>query len=134
VASLEGPRLLSPRQVPPGGGRLGAGGAGHGEGAAIVDLALVEAANALARRVRAGKVDPATAAKALEGLAEGGGLRVIGFRELLKDALEISSREDLTMQDALFVAAALRLGAELVTADSRQAEVAARLGVPVRVL
>jgi len=37
------------------------------EGAAIVDLALVEAANALARRVRAGKVDPATAAKALEG-------------------------------------------------------------------
>ncbi|ESQ26979.1 MAG: putative nucleic acid-binding protein, contains PIN domain [uncultured Acidilobus sp. OSP8] len=104
------------------------------EGAAIVDLALVEAANALARRVRAGKVDPATAAKALEGLAEGGGLRVIGFRELLKDALEISSREDLTMQDALFVAAALRLGAELVTADSRQAEVAARLGVPVRLL
>ncbi len=104
-------------------------------GSATLDVAVVEAANALARRVRAARLTQEAAQRALASLLDGAqGLELIGFRDFVGQALEISSREDITAQDALFVAAALRLGAELVTADSRQAEVAARLGVPVSVV
>ena len=109
--------------------------AGLLEGSYTLDLAVVEAANALARRVRSARLSLEAAERALSSLLGGQhGLSVLSSRDFLARALEISSREDVTVQDALFVAAALGLGAELVTADSRQAEVAARLGVPVSVV
>ena len=108
--------------------------AGLLEGSYTLDLAVVEAANALARRVRSARLSLEAAERALSALLGGSQLSVLSSRDFLARALEISSREDVTVQDALFVAAALGLGAELVTADSRQAEVAARLGVPVSVV
>lgn len=45
--------------------------------------------------------------------------------ELLVDALRIASAERQSLYDAVFIALAARLDAELVTADPRQAETAA---------
>ncbi|MGC9072506.1 MAG: MoaD/ThiS family protein [Acidilobus sp.] len=104
-------------------------------GSYTLDVAIVEAANALARRVRSAKLSMEAALRALGSLLDGSdGLKVLGFRDFIGRALELSSGEDITVQDALFIAAAVSVGAELVTADSRQAEVAARHGVPVMVV
>ena len=102
------------------------------EGSYTLDVAVVEVANVLARRVRSARLTAEAARRALSSVLDGShGLTIVSSRGFLEEALDLSSREDITVQDALFVVAALGLRAELVTADSRQAEVAARQGVPV---
>jgi len=48
-------------------------------------------------------------------------IRTLTHRELLHDALDLARTRHLTVYDALFLAAAITLGAELLTADGELA-------------
>lgn len=97
-----------------------------------VELAFKEVANALWKKNRLGEVEGEIA---LELLKKSRGLvSSIGEKEFLDKALEIAIQHKITVYDALYLAAALSLNAEFITADREQARVAEKLGLRVTAL
>ena len=82
------------------------------------DLLFAEAGNALWKRVRAEEMTAGEATAVAEALAALP-WRVLGAQSLLAPALEIACRTGCTVYDSLYVAAAVREEAPLVTADRR---------------
>ena len=100
------------------------------EGVFTLELALKEAANALWKRVvkfhDLSKSDAASILKKLENI-----VKIAPQNDLLCSALEIAIEDGITVYDALYIAAAIKFKATLVTADRKQAEIAEKRNVKV---
>ena len=87
---------------------------------AVPDLFWGELANVFWKAARTGKILPA---EAIAGLNKMMGLSLASHptSDLASNALEIALRYDRTVYDSLYVALALKLGTDLITADQRLA-------------
>lgn len=95
----------------------------------VPDLFWAELANLLWKAVRQGRCAKAAAATALAALQERE-LQTVPSRSLLDVAFGIATAFDRTVYDSLYVALAVQLKAQLITADERLANsLAARLPV-----
>ena len=99
------------------------------EGAATLDLAIKEVANALWKKVIAGEMDEGVAIRIISDLLKKEAIAVVGQDEHLVEAFRVAARQKVTVYDALFIALAKSMGAELVTSDRRQHEASLREGV-----
>jgi predicted nucleic acid-binding protein len=86
----------------------------------VPDLFWAEFANILWKAVRQGRVTRTTAELAI-GAMNGRNLPTVPSLELLEEAFIIATTFRRSVYDALYVALAVRLRAELVTADERLA-------------
>jgi len=96
---------------------------GYAEGRfqfAVPDLFWAECANIFWKAVRHGRWTRASADDALLSL-KARSLPTTPSADLLEDAFDIASTFDRTVYDALYVALALHLKSDLVTADARLA-------------
>jgi predicted nucleic acid-binding protein len=87
---------------------------------AVPDLFWAECANILWKAVRQGRWTRSAAEEAILAL-QNRSLPTTSSLELLADAFSIAETFDRTVYDGLYVALAVRLKAELVTADERLA-------------
>jgi len=93
------------------------------------DLLWAEVGNGLWKAVRGGGISSAHADAAVELLQELK-IGIVRSAELLPQALHIAMQHDRTVYDSLYVAAAMRAGCDLITADERLAHaLAARFPV-----
>ena len=92
------------------------------EGAATLDLAIKEVANALWKKVARGEMDEGVAIRIISDLLKREAMVVVGQDEYLLEAFRIATRRKVTVYDALFIALAKSMKAELVTSDGRQYE------------
>jgi len=99
------------------------------EGVITVDLAIKEVANALCKKVLRGDMNYETAIQILKDLVEEKPLPIISQDKYLISAFEISAKHGITIYDALFIALAKERSQELVTSDTKQAEIARDLGL-----
>jgi len=97
----------------------------HTREGAAPELLFAETANALVLYVRAGHLTSAEAARGLTFVFSSG-ITFAPLRELALPALEYSLRHRMSPYDAFYLALAEQLGALLVTADRRLAELATR--------
>ena len=100
---------------------------------ATLDLAFIEVFNALwkhAYLLRRLSEEQCFALKRLvKPLILNSVARVYGSLDLLEEALEDAARYEVTVYDALYVALAKKLEAELVSRDEEQVKVAEKAGV-----
>lgn len=94
---------------------------GEGYDLYTVDIALSEGLNAIWKHVKVHKdLNPEHARAAVTDLVEiYGKLRVLATRELCEEALERALASDVTVYDALYMAAAEKLRGQLYTADQK---------------
>jgi len=92
---------------------------------ATLDYALVEALNAIWKAVIQKRLDEGDAKERAEALKYfGKGLLLFEAKNYLGRGLEIALSEKITVYDALYIALAENLRAELYTSDTRQFEAA----------
>ncbi len=106
---------------------------GYGEGRfqfAVPDLFWAECANILWKAVRQGRWTCSAAEEAIAALQDRR-LPTTSSRDILEDAFSIAATFDRTVYDSLYVALAVRVKADLVTADMRLANALAA-HLPVR--
>ncbi len=108
-------------------------GALLGRGAVSMDLVIKESFNAVFIARRRALIDEELVQRSLEVLLEltGTNVKLHPPRDLLKPAFEIASKNNLAFYDALYLALAAKLGAELLSRDARQIAAAERIGVKV---
>ena len=91
----------------------------RGDGVLMMpELALAEAAQVLWKKEQLGALTPSEAREVLDAILDLP-IEFLGHRELLTDAAVVARDHRLTVYDALFLSAALRRGADLITADDR---------------
>jgi predicted nucleic acid-binding protein len=91
-----------------------------------------EVANALWKNVRSGSLTLETAVTALADAIDL--VELVPDADIAAAALDIAIQQDHPVYDCMYVALAQRLGATLVTADSRLAALAERMGIAVELL
>ena len=94
---------------------------------AASEILLVESANALWRHVVVGRVLPDDAAKALQRIADAG-VEFFPIGPDIQSALALGLRLRHPIYDCLYLAAAIRERAHLITADTRFAAAVRRHG------
>lgn len=104
-----------------------------GESLAAPRLVQLEVASVLLRSIRRGDLSEAEADEVLADMLPKT-LRLLDEPELARDAVRIAARHGGALYDAVYIAAAARLAAGLVTADAGQARVAALVGIRTRLL
>ena len=92
-----------------------------------IQLAMDELGNALLKKVRKNELKEAVALTVIKRSSSI--FRFVEQRTLLTKSFEIARKHEISIYDALFIAAAMKTGYELVTCDKRQAEIARKLGV-----
>ncbi|OGL47033.1 MAG: hypothetical protein A2161_17615 [Candidatus Schekmanbacteria bacterium RBG_13_48_7] len=92
----------------------------------IPELALAEVAQVLLKKQRSGSLKESEVDEIMSAFLELP-LEVVGHLELLPDALLLARQNDLSVYDALFLALAMKMKAELITADPRLKQVFDRL-------
>jgi predicted nucleic acid-binding protein len=93
--------------------------------AIIVELALVESANALAVYARTGRIGSTDAIAAFASIAQLP-FETVSMRTLVGGALDVALRRRMSVYDACYIVAADAFDAVLVTADRRLARAATR--------
>ncbi len=112
-------RLYVPDGVVPEGLADDLDRAASGDVALLVpELALAEVGQVLKKKEKAGFLTPAESDEILDAVLELP-LDIVGHREILRTAVDVSRDRGLAVYDALFLALALDRKAELVSADVR---------------
>lgn len=92
-----------------------------------LNMAIVELANALRKKVAKNVLKPDAAINSLNQYAQNA--FVIDQNKYIVKALEISISKGTTVYDSMFIAAALETGFDLVSSDERQLRIAKELGI-----
>jgi len=88
---------------------------------ATLDYALVEGMNAIWKAIRRGRIAEETGKTLIAVLKLiGSGMLTFGAQNFFERGLEIALKENVTIYDALYIALAEALKAELLTADEKQ--------------
>ena len=85
---------------------------------AAPDILFSECANTLWKKVRSGEIGKNHAFEAIDVLSDLD-LTVLASRDIMQEALQIAVQIDHPAYDCLYLSAALRLNAVVVTADQR---------------
>jgi len=101
------------------------------EGILTLDLAVIEIANALWKKVVRNGMGLEEVQKIMKAIVEAKLTPLEPFESYIIDALKISVEHKVTVYDALFTAFALKKSLEFATVDEKQAEVAKALGVKI---
>jgi len=99
------------------------------EGVISLDLSIKEVANALWKKVLRNEMSISDANKIIADLSEAEAIKIVNQDNYLSKAFEIAVRNRITVYDALFVALAKELNIELITSDTKQAEIAKKEGI-----
>ncbi|MBO3839457.1 MAG: type II toxin-antitoxin system VapC family toxin [Thermoproteota archaeon] len=99
------------------------------EGCITIDLAFKEIANMFWRRVKMEELKVEQVISLIEAFLNSGILRVYPQNALLKEALELSAKLDMTVYDSLYISLAKKLNVDLITSDRLQAEKAEIIGI-----
>jgi len=101
------------------------------EGVDSIELVVKEVANAILIAHRRGRIGLEEAWRAIEALRSllGVNVKVEGHEGLIEEAFDIALRHRTTVYDALYVALAKKLEAELGSRDEEQVKVAEKAGV-----
>ncbi len=92
-----------------------------------IELSMKELASALLKKVRKNEFDEDTAIEVLDRYPNT--FRFVEQKKSISKAFEIARKYDTSIYDAMFIAAAMKDGYELLTCDKHQAEVAREVGV-----
>ncbi len=92
-----------------------------------IELSMIELGSALLKKVRKNEFDEDTAIEVLDRYPNT--FRFLEQKKSISKAFDIARRYDTSIYDALFIAAAIKEGYELLTCDKYQAEIARKLGV-----
>lgn len=95
-----------------------------------ISLAIKELTNALWKKVIKKEMDIGTAQRIIETYQF---MPVLNQKDYLSLALEIAVRQNIAVYDALFIAVAVANHCELITSDSKQADLAQKLGASAKV-
>ncbi len=106
---------------------------GHLVGVTL-DIAFLEASNAIVKALRRGRIDSVDASIMFSALSKLKTMRVESGIRFLEQSMEIAFKSRLTIYDALFVALARETKLPLVTLDRMQHDEAVKLGVPSTLL
>ena len=88
---------------------------------ATLDYALVESMNAIWKAIRRGRIAEETGKTLIAVLKLiGSGMLTFEAQNFFERGLEIALKENITIYDALYIALAEALKAELLTADEKQ--------------
>lgn len=98
-------------------------------GLVSLDLSIKEVANALWKKALSGEIRVEDAEKILADLYCSNAIKLENQSKHVVNAFKIAVKNRITVYDALFIELSKRLKTELVTSDSKQAEVAKREGV-----
>ena len=99
------------------------------DGVATLSFAVIEIVNALWKKVLRNEMSPNIAKEIVEDLAIRKALPLEPYEPYTTEAFRIAVEHRITVYDALFIAFVLKKGLELATANTKQAEVAGKLGV-----
>jgi predicted nucleic acid-binding protein len=92
-----------------------------------LELAIKETGNALWKKILKKEVELDTAKKIVKILSST--LSILDQHAYMDRALEIATRHNISLYDALFLACAKMENSKLVSSDARQLEVARELGI-----
>ncbi len=103
-------------------------------GVVTLELAVVETANALWKKVLRGEMSEEDAITIVEDLKRGDVIKLEDQGAYLEGAFGIAVRRRIPIYDSLFISLAKVRGLKLVTCDVKQGEVAAEEGVRVLII
>lgn len=104
------------------------------EGVISIDLSIKEVANALWRKTLNGEVEAQDAEELLRDLTKAEAIKIESQNPYMLGAFKIAVKNKITIYDSLFIELARNKGAELVTSDSKQAEIAMKEGVKTKIV
>ena len=99
------------------------------EGLVSLPLSIKEIANALWKKALNGEIRVEDVEKILADLRRSDAIKFESQNRYLISAFKIAVKNKVTVYDALFIELSKHLKAELVTSDSKQAEIAEKEGV-----
>ena len=92
-----------------------------------IELSMKELGSALLKKVRQNEFDEEAAIEVLDRYPNT--FRFVEQKKIISKAFAIAKKYNTSIYDAMFIAAAMKDGYELLTCDKYQAEVARREGV-----
>ena len=104
------------------------------EGLVSLPLSIKEVANALWKKALNGEIRVEDVEKILADLRRSDAIKFENQNRYLISAFKIAVKNKVTVYDALFIELSKHLKAELVTSDSKQAEIAEKEGVKAMVV
>ena len=103
------------------------------EGVVSLDLSLKEVANALWKKVLDKEIKAQDAEEILKDLTRQDVIKMRNQNDYMLGAFRIALKNKITIYDALFIELAKNTNTELVTSDSKQAEIARKEGVKIKI-
>jgi predicted nucleic acid-binding protein len=103
------------------------------KGVFSVDLVISESANAIITSRRRGLTDKETARRAFEVMLDlvQNNVKLTPQQEIVSGAFEISTSHNIAIYDSLYLSLAQKMKSTLVSLDSKQIDVAKKLGIKV---
>ena len=103
------------------------------KGVFSVDLIISESANAIITSRRRGLTDKDMAVRAFEVMLDfaRNNIRLTPQLEIISDAFEMAESHSIAIYDALYLSVAKKLKSSLVSLDSKQIDLAGKLGIEV---
>jgi len=104
------------------------------EGVMSLDLSFKEVVNALWKKVLNEEMKAKDAEEIIEGLTGPEVIKTLNQNDYMLGAFKIAVENKITIYDALFIELAKSTNNDLVTSDSKQAEIARKEGVKIKIL
>lgn len=104
------------------------------EGVMSLDLSFKEVVNALWKKVLNEEMKAKDAEEIIEGLTKPEVIKTLNQNDYMLGAFKIAVENKITIYDALFIELAKSTNNDLVTSDSKQAEIARKEGVKIKIL
>ncbi len=104
------------------------------DGVMSLDLSIKEVVNALWKKVLNEEIGAKDAEEILKDLTKPEVIKTLNQNDYMLGAFKIAVKNKITIYDALFIELAKSTNNELVTSDSKQAEIARKEGVKIKIL
>jgi predicted nucleic acid-binding protein len=103
------------------------------KGVFSVDIIISESANAILTSRRRGLTDKETARRAFEVMLDlvQNNVKLTPQLEIISDAFEITTSQNIAVYDALYLSLAKKMKSTLVSLDSKQIDLAKKLGIKI---
>lgn len=103
-------------------------------GVISLDLSIKEVTSALWKKVLNGEVEVQDAEEMVKDLTKAEAIKIKNQNDYMLGAFKIAVKNRITIYDSIFIELAKNTKTELVTSDSRQAEIARDAGVETKII